>query len=44
MDDDLVAKYRAEAKAAMSKESERRRQEYIDPVEEDRLRNLSLRP
>ena len=42
MDDDLVAKYRAEAEAAMSKESERRRQEYIDPVEEDRLRNLSL--
>ena len=42
MDDDLVAKYRAEAEAAMSQESERRRQEYIDPIEEDRLRNISL--
>ncbi|MAT86768.1 MAG: hypothetical protein CMA25_07420 [Euryarchaeota archaeon] len=42
MDDDLVARYRLEAKAAMNQESERRRQEYIDPAEEDRLRNLSL--
>ena len=42
MDDDLVAKYRAETEAAMSQESERRRQEYIDPIEEDRLRNISL--
>lgn len=42
MDDDLVAKYAAEAKAAMDAEAARRVAETTDPDEEDRLRNLSL--
>ena len=42
MDDDLVAKYAAEAKAAMEAEAARRVAETTDPVEEERLRNVSL--
>jgi len=42
MDDDLVAKYAAEAKAAMEAEAHRRIVEAVDPEEEARLRNLSL--
>jgi Fe-S cluster biogenesis protein NfuA len=42
MDDDLVAKYAAEAKAAMEAEAARRVAESTDPEEEDRLRNVSL--
>tara|TARA_B110000305_G_scaffold158375_1_gene175125 strand:- start:5929 stop:6387 length:459 start_codon:yes stop_codon:yes gene_type:complete len=41
-DDDLVAKYAAEAKAAMSAEASRRVDEMTDPVEEERLRSSSL--
>ena len=41
-DDDLVAKYAAEAKAAMSAEASRRIEEMTDPVEEERLRSSSL--
>tara|TARA_Y100000768_G_scaffold362081_1_gene320618 strand:+ start:309 stop:782 length:474 start_codon:yes stop_codon:yes gene_type:complete len=41
-DDDLVAKYAAEAKAAMSSEAKRRIDEVTDPVEEQRLRSTSL--
>ena len=43
MDDDLVAKYAAEAKAAMEEEAARRVAEATDPEEEKRLRNLPLR-
>ena len=43
MDDDLVAKYAAEAKAAMEAEAARRVAEATDPEEEERLRNLPLR-
>ena len=43
-DDDLVAKYAAEAKAAMSAEASRRVDEMTDPVEEERLRSSSLLP
>ena len=42
MDDDLVAKYAAEAKAAMEAEAARRVAETTDPQEEERLRNVSL--
>ena len=42
MDDDLVAKYAAEARAAMEAEAARRVAETTDPVEEERLRNVSL--
>ena len=42
MDDDLVARYAAEAKAAMEAEATRRVEETTDPQEEERLRNLSL--
>ena len=42
MDDDLVAKYAAEAKAAMEAEAARRVAETTDPIEEERLRNVSL--
>ena len=42
MDDDLVAKYAAEAKAAMEAEAARRVAETTDLAEEERLRNLSL--
>ena len=42
MDDDLVAKYAAEAKAAMEAEAARRVAETTDPQEEERLRNMSL--
>ena len=42
MDDDLVARYAAEAKAAMEAEAARRVEESTDPQEEERLRNLSL--
>lgn len=42
MDDDLVAKYAAEAKAAMEAEAARRVAESTDPAEEERLRNTSL--
>jgi Fe-S cluster biogenesis protein NfuA len=42
MDDDLVAKYAAEAQAAMEAEAARRVAESTDPEEEERLRNLSL--
>lgn len=42
MDDDLVAKYAAEAKAAMEAEAHRRIAETVDHEEETRLRNLSL--
>ena len=42
MDDDLVAKYAAEAKAAMEAEAARRVAESTDPEEEERLRNTSL--
>lgn len=41
-DDDLVAKYAAEAKAAMSAEASRRIDEMTDPVVEKRLRATSL--
>ena len=41
-EDDLVAKYAAEAKAAMSLEAKRRIDEATDPVEEQRLRSTSL--
>ena len=43
MDDDLVAKYAAEAKAAMEAEAARRVADSTNPEEEERLRNLSLR-
>ncbi|RJU85122.1 MAG: NifU family protein [Candidatus Poseidoniales archaeon] len=43
MDDDLVAKYAAEAKAAMEEEAARRVAEATNPEEEERLRNLPLR-
>lgn len=43
MDDELVAKYAAEAKAAMEEEAARRVAEATDPEEEERLRNLPLR-
>jgi Fe-S cluster biogenesis protein NfuA len=43
MDDDLVAKYAAEARAAMEAEAARRVAESTDPQEEERLRNLALR-
>lgn len=42
MDDDLVARYAAEAKAAMEVESKRRIAETTDSEEEERLRNTSL--
>ena len=42
MDDDLVAKYAAEARAAMEAEAARRVAETTDPIEEERLRNTSL--
>mgnify|MGYP000433048377 FL=1 len=42
MGDDLVAKYAAEAKAAMDAESQRRIAETTSPEEEERLRNMSL--
>lgn len=42
MDDDLVARYAAEAKAAMEAEAARRVAESTDPEEEERLRNVSL--
>ena len=42
MVDDLVAKYAAEATAAMEAEAARRVAEATDPEEEQRLRNLSL--
>ena len=41
-DDELVAKYAAEAKAAMSNEAKRRIDEVTDPEEEQRLRSTSL--
>ena len=41
-DDDLVAKYAAEAKAAMSAEASRRIDELTDPIVEERLRTTSL--
>lgn len=41
-DDDLVAKYAAEAKAAMSAEASRRIDEVTDPVVEERLRTTPL--
>ena len=41
-EDDLVAKYAAEAKAAMSAEASRRIEEMTDPVAEERLRSTSL--
>ena len=43
MDDDLVAKYAAEAKAAMEEEAARRVADATNPEEEERLRNLPLR-
>lgn len=43
MDDDLVAKYAAEAKAAMEAEAARRIADATNPEEEERLRNLPLR-
>ena len=43
MDDDLVAAYAAEAKAAMEAEANRRIAETTDEQEEERLRNMSLR-
>ena len=43
MEDDLVAKYAAEAKAAMDAESQRRIAETTNPEEEERLRNMSLK-
>ncbi len=43
MDDDLVAKYAAEAKAAMEAEAARRVAEGTNPEEEERLRNMPLR-
>jgi Fe-S cluster biogenesis protein NfuA len=42
MDDDLVAKYAAEARAALEAEAARRVAESTDPEEEERLRNVSL--
>lgn len=41
-DDDLVARYAAEAKAAMSAEASRRIDEMTDPVVEERLRTTPL--
>jgi len=41
-EDDLVATYAAEAKAAMSAEAARRIAETVDPEEEQRLRDASL--
>ena len=41
-EDDLVAKYAAETKAAMSAEASRRIDEMTDPVVEQRLRTTSL--
>ncbi|MDA0925655.1 MAG: NifU family protein [archaeon] len=42
MDDDLVAKYAAEAKAAMEAEAARRIAESSDAEEDERLRNMAL--
>lgn len=42
VEDDLVAKYAAEAKVAMSAEAAKRIAESVDPVEEARLRSTSL--
>ena len=42
MDDDLVAKYAAEARAAREAEAARRVAEATNPEEEERLRTLSL--
>jgi len=42
MDDDLVARYAAEAKAAMEAEAQRRLAEVVDPLEDERLRNICL--
>lgn len=42
MEEDLVARYAAEAAAAMAEEAARRRAELIDPAEEAILRNLRL--
>jgi len=41
-DEDLVAKYAAEAKIAIQEEASKRIDESTDPVEEARLRNTSL--
>ena len=41
-DEDLVAKYAAEAKIAIQEEASKRIAESTDPVEESRLRNTSL--
>jgi len=43
MDDDLVAKYAAEAKAAMDAEAARRIAETANVEEDHRLRNMALR-
>ena len=43
-DDDLVAKYAAEAQASISAEASSRIEEMTDPVEEERLRTSSLLP
>ncbi|HJL97694.1 MAG TPA: hypothetical protein QF401_06035, partial [Candidatus Poseidoniaceae archaeon] len=43
-DDDLVAKYAAEARASISAEASSRIEEMTDPVEEERLRTSSLLP
>jgi len=42
VEDDLVAAYAAEAKAAMSAEAAKRIAETVDPIEEERLRSTSL--
>lgn len=42
MDDDILARYRLEAAAAMADESERRIAETSDVEEDERLRNMSL--
>ena len=41
-DEDLVAKYAAEAKIAIQEEASKRIAESTDPVMEERLRNTSL--
>ena len=42
MEDDILEQYRREAANAMEIEATKRITESTDPVEEDRLRNLSL--
>ena len=41
-DDDLIAKYAAEAKQSLDAEANKRIQETVDPIREAKLRRMSL--